>query len=167
MNASNSASLYQSSVRDRKTASYLLWAGFFFGAAGLHRFYNGKIISGLIWFFTLGFFGIGQFVDLLLIPDMAEGKARRLHGDQPSPYIPPTSNEPALVENPDSLMVRLLKIAHANGGRLTVTRSVMETGVSFEEIERELKAMVKAGYADVTNDPGSGVVVYEFRELVG
>lgn len=37
---------------------------------GAHRFYFGKQVSGVIWFFTLGLLGIGWLIDLFLIPDM-------------------------------------------------------------------------------------------------
>ncbi|NQW99838.1 NINE protein [bacterium] len=50
-----------------KTIGYLLWI---FGFTGAHRFYFGKPISGAIWFFTLGLFGIGWLIDLFLIPSM-------------------------------------------------------------------------------------------------
>jgi len=39
----------------------------FFGYLGIHRFYVRKIGTGLIWFFTGGFFGIGWILDLLFI----------------------------------------------------------------------------------------------------
>ncbi|MDR1913961.1 MAG: TM2 domain-containing protein [Clostridiales bacterium] len=51
-------------TRSRVAAALLC---LFLGVFGLHRFYVGKIGTGLIWFFTFGFFGIGWFLDLLSI----------------------------------------------------------------------------------------------------
>jgi TM2 domain-containing membrane protein YozV len=50
-----------------KSVGYILWI---FGFMGSHRFYYGKPISGIIWFFTLGLFFIGWIIDLFLIPSM-------------------------------------------------------------------------------------------------
>jgi TM2 domain-containing membrane protein YozV len=57
-----------------KLIGYLLW---FFGFTGAHRFYFGKRITGLIWFFTLGLVGIGWLIDLFLIPRMDRQADRR------------------------------------------------------------------------------------------
>lgn len=46
---------------------YIAWM---FGFMGVHRFYYGKQITGVIWFFTCGLFFIGWIVDFFLIPSM-------------------------------------------------------------------------------------------------
>jgi TM2 domain-containing membrane protein YozV len=53
---------------------YLLWV---FGFIGAHRFYFGKQITGVIWFFTLGLFFIGWIIDLFLIPSMERNTESR------------------------------------------------------------------------------------------
>jgi TM2 domain-containing membrane protein YozV len=59
----------ETDMRSAATA-YLLWLGCFLGICGLHRFYARKTGTGLLWLFTLGFLGFGQFIDLFLIPGM-------------------------------------------------------------------------------------------------
>lgn len=39
----------------------------FFGVFGLHRFYEEKRITGFIYLFTFGIFGMGCFFDIILI----------------------------------------------------------------------------------------------------
>lgn len=48
-----------------KGAAYLLW--FFLGAFGVHRFYLGKIGTGILYLCTLGLCGIGWLVDLFTL----------------------------------------------------------------------------------------------------
>ena len=39
----------------------------FLGVFGLHRFYQGKIISGILYLLTLGFFGLGVLFDFFTL----------------------------------------------------------------------------------------------------
>lgn len=48
-----------------KTADLLLCI--FLGTLGIHRFYEGKIGTGILWLCTLGVFGIGWIVDIVMI----------------------------------------------------------------------------------------------------
>ena len=47
------------------------WVAFFwclfFGYLGFHRFYVGKVFTGIIWMLTLGLCGIGWILDLIII----------------------------------------------------------------------------------------------------
>ena len=51
---------------------YILWAAGFFLIAGLHRFYTGRWVSGLIWLFTGGLCGLGQIIDIFFVPRMVQ-----------------------------------------------------------------------------------------------
>ncbi len=64
-------------MRSSATA-YLLWLLCFVGICGVHRLYAGKVFTGLLWMFTFGLLGIGQFIDLFLIPNMIDRNNYRL-----------------------------------------------------------------------------------------
>jgi TM2 domain-containing membrane protein YozV len=53
-----------------KFVAFLLW--FFFGFFSVHRFYLGKIGSGIFYLLTGQLFGIGWFIDLFLLSGMVE-----------------------------------------------------------------------------------------------
>lgn len=50
-----------------KGIAYLLWLISFFGWLGFHRFYLGKIGTGILWIITGGVFGIGSLIDLFTL----------------------------------------------------------------------------------------------------
>jgi len=164
--------------------SYLLWAACLFGLSGMHRFYNGKVVTGVLWLLTWGFFGVGQFIDLFLIPGMVEDhnlKYRLKYNLSPTgvPLTPTTTMEqlmrsanpqtqakiPTPAPQTESLRMKLVKAAAESGGRLSVTQGVLATGADFEEVEAALKVMLKNRYVGIDNDTETGVVVYVFHEL--
>ncbi|NJK28364.1 MAG: NINE protein, partial [Coleofasciculaceae cyanobacterium SM2_3_26] len=58
-------------MRSKKTA-YLLWLPGLVGLCGLQRLYVGEWFGGLLWLFTFGLLGIGQLLDLALIPMLVD-----------------------------------------------------------------------------------------------
>ncbi len=145
-----------------------LWCVCLFGLAGMHRFYLRKPVTGVIWLLTWGLFGIGQFVDLLRLRDMvedenilAEGHQRKALARAETRALPPAPKKDPV----EDLRQTLLKAAAARGGSISVTQGVLASGKSFEEVEEALDAMAKKGYADIDNDPKSGVVIYKFGDL--
>lgn len=156
--------------QDRLLVSYLLCGAGFFGIGGLHRLYNGKIGTGLLWLCTGGLFYIGQVVDLLIIPNMVDEYEQklRLKAGVSSAGIP--MNERIFISqvhqpNGKPLIVKLIEAAEANGGSLTVTQGVKATGASFIEVETMLKEMLQSNHVRIGNNPISGVVTYYFDEL--
>jgi TM2 domain-containing membrane protein YozV len=55
--------------KDKITALILT---FVLGFVGVHRFYLGKIPSGVLYFFTGGVFGIGVFIDFFSLLTMSD-----------------------------------------------------------------------------------------------
>lgn len=60
--------------RKSTSTSYVLWALGLVLVCGLHRFYLGRPWTGLLWLLTAGLLGIGQIIDLFLIPGMVRNE---------------------------------------------------------------------------------------------
>lgn len=54
-------------MKSEKSRLVALLLCIFLGGLGIHRFYVGKVGTGIIWILTLGVFGIGSLVDFIMI----------------------------------------------------------------------------------------------------
>jgi TM2 domain-containing membrane protein YozV len=163
--------------RADKATAYLLWAVSLFGVCGLQRFYTGQVVWGILYLVTFGFFGIGQLIDLILIPGLVNqrnAELRRLywvkHGTD---FLEPpitgqyvwtgsaggTALSQGTVVSP---LQQLLKTAHEHGRSLSEAQIALHTGLTPEEIKQVLQEALRLGYADVANDPKTGAVRYVF-----
>lgn len=159
--------------------AYVAWCLCFFGIFGVQRFYTGKITIGLIYFFTFGLFGIGQLLDLILIPDMVDRRnryLRRLGGENAAdgvyhsitlnlsdiPQLNQFQANQSPVSASGSPMLRLLRAAKENGGTLSIAQAAMYTELEAHEIKQLLQEAERHGFAEVGNDPNSGAIRYHF-----
>lgn len=126
--------------------------------------------------FTLGLFGIGQLVDLALIPGMVEDKNLKyklLHGNGNTPN---NSNTPSVVINigehlapflnsaktttQNSDIQIILQLAKNNGGQVSLADCVIATGKPIGEVKDTIKTLCSEGLLDVGNEPHTGAVIY-------
>ena len=138
--------------------AYLLWSLWFFGFAGLHRFYLGKPISGLIWFLTWGLFGMGQIVDFFLIPDMVERKnfkyRARLREARYEQLPAAVSTTP-----PPSDTQLILKLL-SEQPEATLADCVLATGKDTSKVKALLEQMQRDELIEVGNRERDGAIVY-------
>lgn len=151
-----------------KTVAYLLWCGCFVGVCGLHRIYNGKYGTGFLWLFTLGLFGIGQFIDLFAIPGMVEDANNRLLVQSMGAGLLSAGSAATLMKRlprtTEEYQVALVQAAASHDGRLTVAEAVAATGRGFKEVEKQLIEMARSGYIEADSDD-VGQVFYIFPGL--
>lgn len=146
--------------------AYLLWFSSLFGICGVHRIYAGKVGTGILWIFTFGLFGIGQFIDLFLIPGMVEDfnfKQKVLAGGAPSTTALPAPPPPKLEGQP--LMREIIKLARYHQGVLTIPQVIAELEADFDDIEKAFRELEKRGYASPENNFATGAIEYRFSHL--
>jgi hypothetical protein len=160
-------------VRYNVGVAYLLWLFSGCGALGLHRFYLGKIGTGILWMCSGGLFGIGMLYDgVTLSRQVREANVRysveaRVRGElayaeAAGPGYAPYGAAPA--SKPDSPEKIILRVARKNGGFVTPGEAALEGDLSVDEARKQLDKLASKGSAEM-RVRSSGVVVYFFPEF--
>ena len=146
--------------------AYILWTFGLVGFCGIHRFYSGKITSGLLYFFTWGFFGIGQFIDLFLIPSMTRDRNMQLLYEA---TIEARNNSPKVTlvqqkkeQKKTEPMLILLQAAANHNNVLSIGQAMLATELPIDQVENLLNKALKQGLAHIDNDEKTGAVRYYF-----
>ncbi|GAB4194888.1 MAG: hypothetical protein Fur006_40890 [Coleofasciculaceae cyanobacterium] len=126
--------------------------------------------------FTLGFFGIGQLIDLILIPDMIEEKNfkdKLTHSNyQNNVAITPEvvidiADESFLSFKEPRINVKqsdidtILQLAQENHGNVSLVDCVIATGKPASELRKSLEYLCLEGWLEVDNHQNTGLFVYK------
>ena len=155
--------------------AYILWLLSGFGVLGFHRFYLGKIPSGLLWMFTGGLFTLGAIYDFITLPgqvkeanirnallnqtlSQAANQNWRYVTDAQARVVSTNSREK---ERPERA---ILKIAKENKGILTVSDVALGADIPIEEAKKYLELLVSKGFAELRVRK-SGSLVYVITDM--
>ena len=157
--------------------AYLLWLFSGCGALGFHRFYLGKIPTGVLWMFTGGMAMIGSIYDFFTLPrQVREANIRQAIIENSGKYPQSSSinndkswrsvndGESRIIQK-ESIERVILRLAKANKGILTASEVALSANIPIEEAKRDLDAMVSKGYAELRVRQ-SGTLVYTIPDLM-
>jgi len=178
-------------MRNKSTA-LVLTLPLLFGIGGLHKFYLGQTVLGLVYLCTFGGLGFLQFFDFIWLLTVSEGKFdqefnyRNIHlrngganvtvnvanniGVQPQPFANPEADRFGInprtqlpaIGNSADAMQKLLTAAETRGGILSPAQAALALNMSPIHVSEILMDAVKVGYAEVFNDPVTGAIRYKF-----
>jgi hypothetical protein len=151
--------------------AYLLAAlGLVTPVAGIHRFYLGRPVMGILYLLTWGFFGVGTIIDLFRIPRLVDDENRRLLypgspvglralGAAVHPLALPPPEAPKERLSPEQ---HILRVASEHQGAVTVAMVSVHTGMSLGKSKKELERLRKEEFCTIdVSTEGAKLYVFE------
>jgi TM2 domain-containing membrane protein YozV len=166
--------------------AYLLAAFSVLGCAGLHRFYLGRPVSGVLYLVTWGWFGLGTLHDFIRMRSLINRANAEQLGAQPQTLhlhihgmadpesvrlaamkgmaMLSGSSTPAPEQTQAELEGAILRSAQAHGGTVTAALVALEASLSLDQAQNELRRLHQAGFCsvDVSVD---GAEIFTFAGL--
>ncbi len=102
------------SEQQQLRTSYGLWCLALFGLCGLHRLYNRKPLTGLLWLLTFGLCGVGQLADLVLMRKLVEAATGEEEAKTLNPALSATLTPASAPAQPPERRSFLSRPAKAN-----------------------------------------------------
>jgi predicted transcriptional regulator len=151
--------------------AYLLWFLSGFGILGLHRFYLGKVPSGILWMGTRGLGLFGSIYDFFTLPSQVreanmrnaiyhDRAARKQNGWR---YV--NDGEAHVVREKETVERIILKLAKENKGILTASEVALAANISIDQAKKDLDALVSKGIAELRVRK-TGTLVYTLPEMM-
>ncbi|MDR0669849.1 MAG: TM2 domain-containing protein [Treponema sp.] len=152
--------------------AYLLWLLSGFGALGFHRFYLGKIPTGILWMCTGGLGMLGSIYDFFTMSGQVhEANIRRAfyegtaHSFDKRLWRNINDGEARIVREKETVERTLLRLAKENKGVLTASELALAANISIEDAKRNLDTLVSKGFAELRIRK-SGTLVYTIPDLM-
>ncbi|MDR2403829.1 MAG: TM2 domain-containing protein [Spirochaetaceae bacterium] len=150
--------------------AYLLWLVSGFGALGFHRFYLGKIPTGVLWMLTGGLGAVGAIYDFFTLPgQVREANIRNAIFTASTAsgnhwrYV--NDGNSRIVREKESIERIILKIAKENRGIFTASDVALAANISIDKAKKDLDALVSKGVAELRVRQ-SGTLVYTIPEMM-
>ncbi|GHV75480.1 hypothetical protein AGMMS49942_03010 [Spirochaetia bacterium] len=147
--------------------AYLLWLLSGCGALGFHRFYLGKIPTGLLWMCTGGLGMVGSIFDFFTLPgQVREANLRNaLFSRGGHNWRTVGDGEARIIREKETVERTILRLAKQNKGVITASELALEANVSMDEAKKVLDTLVTKGFAELRVRK-TGTLVYTLPELM-
>jgi TM2 domain-containing membrane protein YozV len=151
--------------------AYLLWLFSGCGALGFHRFYLGKIPTGILWMCTGGLGMVGAIYDFFTLPgQVREANIRQaIYGgaytNNQQSWRTINDGQARVVHEKPNVERTILKVAKGNKGIITASEVALSADISMEEAKKDLDALVNKGFAELRVRK-TGALVYTIPDLM-